>query len=962
MAEMSIKARVYVCIVIVLGAWVLLENLPLLPNRSEEWVLFVLLTVSAATAQLFPVNTPKNQAYELTLVFVFAALLLLPPGALVLLIVLAFIPEWARAGKPWYIQLFNISIYLLQAHVAGALYRWVGGSASGVLGEAAGLIAAVLAAGLFAFVNHLLLALLLRMARKRTWRETGLFELDYFLIDATLACLGAIATLLWESAPWQLVLLGAPLFLIYRALNTPNLQEAARSDPKTGLYNAKHFNQVLREEFPRAVRFGRPLAIIMADLDLLRDINNSCGHLAGDAVIKGVADIIRRELRDYDIAARFGGEEFVMLLPETSTDQALAVAERLREQVEAARFPVATSVEPIRATLSLGVASYPADGARPEDVIHQADLAVSYAKLNGRNRACAPSLESRAQGIAMVSHRNPDATVWVGSPRSALADRRRSSSETDMWEDGPEDAGRAGQTAQEPGAGSEGIGGGEEGSARRTEGTNRSFAARGRRRNWRRERSSDLALPVALYIAATTAVVLALWAVVRPWEADLDWLGMGVLALMTVGTQSLAIEIYGRGRISTSAVVIMAGGMIFGMPAALFLASVVPVTVWVWNRSPLHRVLFDAGATTLAAAATVIVYEQIAARIPGGALIPLAALAVVAALVYYLVNVGLISAAIGLSEGRSPFEVWDEKFRWLPLHYEVFGLLALLIALAYQALAIYGLISFLVPPVMLRYVMKQYMDHTERNVAELKRVNEELVAARDELVSTLDELRATYDNTLEALSAALDSRDTETEGHSRRVVEYTAAIARELALTGREIRGLLNGALLHDVGKIGIPDAILAKRGPLTSAEWDKMKTHPEQGYRMLERVGFLADALPVIRYHHERFDGSGYPDGLQGEQIPLGARIFAVADSFDAMTSDRPYRPGCSPEVALAEIARCSGSQFDPEVVDAILRVGVGELARVIGRSDRVTSAKDVAGPAVREPIRHPRLAVVPA
>ncbi len=405
MGEMSPRAKVYLWTVIGLGAALLLGSLPLLPESGDQWLIFALLTLSGAAAQLFPVVTPKNQSYELTPIVVFAALILLPPGALALLIVLVFIPEWVKARKPWYIQLFNISIYLVQTSLARSLYLWVGATLFTSLREAAGLIAAVLAAGLFTALNHLLLALVLHLARGRGWRETRLFELEYFLTDGTLACTGAIAAFLWQVDSWGAVLVTAPLFLIYRALNHPNLQELARTDPKTGLYNVKHFGQVLKEEFRRAARFGRPLAIIMADLDLLRNINNSYGHLAGDVVITGVADILKRELREYDVAARFGGEEFVVLLPETDTEHALVVAERVRRAVEVARFSVTTNVEPIRATVSLGVASYPADGSTPEEIIHQADLAIYHSKLCGRNRACASSPESRARGAAVAGHR-----------------------------------------------------------------------------------------------------------------------------------------------------------------------------------------------------------------------------------------------------------------------------------------------------------------------------------------------------------------------------------------------------------------------------------------------------------------------------------------------------------------------------------------------------------------------------
>jgi putative nucleotidyltransferase with HDIG domain len=171
---------------------------------------------------------------------------------------------------------------------------------------------------------------------------------------------------------------------------------------------------------------------------------------------------------------------------------------------------------------------------------------------------------------------------------------------------------------------------------------------------------------------------------------------------------------------------------------------------------------------------------------------------------------------------------------------------------------------------------------------------------------------------------ALDFRDNETQGHSLRVVEYTIRIAESMGIVEPEMGWIRRGALLHDVGKIGVPDAILRKPGKLSDDEWLEMRKHPEHGYEMLRHIRFLAPALDIVLCHQERYDGSGYPRGLKGEDIPLGARIFAVVDCFDAMTSDRPYRAALPIEAARDEIRRFSGSQFDPEVATAFLEVPV--------------------------------------
>lgn len=191
-----------------------------------------------------------------------------------------------------------------------------------------------------------------------------------------------------------------------------------------------------------------------------------------------------------------------------------------------------------------------------------------------------------------------------------------------------------------------------------------------------------------------------------------------------------------------------------------------------------------------------------------------------------------------------------------------------------------------------------------------------------ELEQALALVEATYDSTLNALTAALDYRDNETEGHSQRVTLYAVRLARELGLQGRDLVDLTRGALLHDVGKIGIPDAVLRKPGALAPEEWVLMRRHPVMGYEMLKEIEFLRSALPVVLHHHERFDGTGYPTGLAAGEIPLAARIFAVCDTLDAILSDRPYRAARSVAEARAEFVRCSGTQFDPAVVEAFLKV----------------------------------------
>jgi putative nucleotidyltransferase with HDIG domain len=210
------------------------------------------------------------------------------------------------------------------------------------------------------------------------------------------------------------------------------------------------------------------------------------------------------------------------------------------------------------------------------------------------------------------------------------------------------------------------------------------------------------------------------------------------------------------------------------------------------------------------------------------------------------------------------------------------------------------------------------------------RSSRQIVSQSQALAAALGETDRTYDRTLQALSNALDVRDSETEGHSRRVVEYMELIIAQLPVPSAQLPTLRRGALLHDIGKIGVPDNVLRKPAALSEAEWTLMKRHPEHGARIISQIPFLEDVSRIVRHHHERWDGAGYPDRLAGEAIPLGARIFAVGDSFDAMTSDRPYRRAMSVEDARAEITRCRATQFDPLVVDAFMLIPLDLLIAI--------------------------------
>ncbi|MFL5918219.1 MAG: diguanylate cyclase [Gaiellaceae bacterium] len=877
------NARIYFGIVALAAAAVTIPFLPRLQS-TDQWVAFLILGSAAATARLFVVRTPADQAYHTDIVFLIPAALILPPELLVLVAVVQMVPEWLKMRYRWYLQTFNIFDYLLAAMAAWFVGRVLLLEHTGIGNGALRLsIAGLAACVVFVAVNHLLLAVMLRLARGFSLRETGLFDAEYLATDLVLAALGVAVYAFWESNPWLVPFALTPLFLIHRSLSVPALQAEARVDPKTGLFNARHFAAALAEEIGRAERFERPMSLIMADLDLLRDINNSYGHLAGDAVLKGIAEVFRAQLRHYDVPARFGGEEFSILLPETPPEQAMEIAERIRRAVAQRPFDVETSSEPIRATVSIGVAGYPKDGTDANELIHQADLAVYRAKLQGRNRVLGASSEP----------------LLVPTDRTARL--------IAVPEDGDHHAPIAGAVSVQPK---------EE---RRTEPRHpRPHALHGPRfLSLDRRLSLTVGLVTALGVSAGVLGLMLTWT-----SKDLIGLLM-VLLLVGVG-QALALEAdEGAAVLSVSAVGCLAASSLFGWRAALPLAITSVAVDWSARRQPLHNVLFNVGALTLASLTAASIFK-LADYFPEGTehRLAVAALGLLAGAGYFVVNMGLVSLALALQGHERWWSVFREQFAWLLPHYVVYGFIGGVMALAYEAVKLLALAVFAVPLLLMRKTQEAYLKHTHRSAQKLRQAAETIQSQNVSLETANKLLKERSTAAMESLSATVDARDSYTAGHSRRVQQLALAIGRELGLSQAELDLLGHAALFHDIGKLAIPDAILLKPASLTPDEWSLMQRHAEEGARIIDRLGFLNDAVPAIRHHHERFDGTGYPDRLGGEDIPLGARIIHVADALDSMLTTRIYRAARPAAEALHELRGSAGTQFCPRCVSALERI----------------------------------------
>lgn len=381
LGNLTPAAAAYLVTIMVVAAATAIPVLSQLRPGTAHWWTFALLLALAAFAQLFIVEKPGAQSYRTAIVFIIAATILLPAQFVVLLSALHYVPSWFRHKKKNFVRAFNVANTLLAALLAWAAYHAIRGA-----GDLRYLAAGVAACTVFVAVVHVLLALMLRFASGARLTETGLFSFESLSTDFALAALGAGVAVAWLANPWSIAFVVTPLLLIHRSLHVPQLQEEAKVDPKTGLLNAREFESSLEDEIARAERTGAPLSVLMTDLDFLRNINNTYGHLAGDAVIRGIAGVIRGQLRRYDIASRFGGEEFSVLLPATPPEMAVEIAERIRRAVEAARFEDETVDEPLSATLSIGVAGFPRDAKDSKGLVHAADIAVYQAKAGGRNR------------------------------------------------------------------------------------------------------------------------------------------------------------------------------------------------------------------------------------------------------------------------------------------------------------------------------------------------------------------------------------------------------------------------------------------------------------------------------------------------------------------------------------------------------------------------------------------------
>jgi putative nucleotidyltransferase with HDIG domain len=303
--------------------------------------------------------------------------------------------------------------------------------------------------------------------------------------------------------------------------------------------------------------------------------------------------------------------------------------------------------------------------------------------------------------------------------------------------------------------------------------------------------------------------------------------------------------------------------------------------------------------------------------VPPGAFVPTMLAVAVSAAVYFAVNSMLTATVITLTSNSRFVDVWTQNFAWMPVNYLATAVNGAALALAYQSLGIIGVIVFVLPLGVAWYSFKLYMMKS----TQLRDRNRELVTVNESLQRTSDRLEASHVSVIAALLGSLAAKERSAPGHSAATMQHALAVARSLGLGPDEVAAVNLGALFHDIGKIGIPEHILQKPSALTHEEWAEMKTHPVIGANLIGEVPNLEKIRPIVLAHHEHYDGTGYPNGLKGDEIPLPAQIISVADTYEAVTSTRPYRPALGHNEAVAELRRVAGSQLNPIVVEAFIR-----------------------------------------
>ena len=405
-------------------------------------------------------------------------------------------------------------------------------------------------------------------------------------------------------------------------------------------------------------------------------------------------------------------------------------------------------------------------------------------------------------------------------------------------------------------------------------------------------------LPVKLkiYIGVITASAIALFIYLIPSLLSLSdiWLVLIFFLAISVFAEFIPVDLPMAGSITIGFPVDFVIILVYGPALAMLITAISAIiSEALEKKTSWYKIIFNTSQYALSVGVAGLTYQYVGGVVGFQNFFKFALPAALCALSYCVVNSTLVTMVISLSQETRITTVWRVNIKEMIPSYLAEAPIGFIMAIVYVDVGIIGILLFFLPLLLARRSFELYT-----------------------------KMRKVYLDTIRALAAAIDAKDPYTKGHSERVAKMSLIIAQELNLSGREIENIEYTALLHDIGKIGIADNILGKVSSLTNKEFDKIKEHTVMGAKIIEPVDFLKNSYKSIYHHHEKYNGKGYPDGLKSEDIPLLARIIAVADAYDAMGSDRPYRKKLNKDKILKELKDQSGKQFDPEVVKVLISV----------------------------------------
>ena len=403
-------------------------------------------------------------------------------------------------------------------------------------------------------------------------------------------------------------------------------------------------------------------------------------------------------------------------------------------------------------------------------------------------------------------------------------------------------------------------------------------------------------LKLKVYIGAVTGLAIALFIYLASslsLTTDMWWVLTFFIILCTIA-EFMPVELPVGGDVTIGFPIDFVVILVYGPAAAIIVTSFgVSIGEIIEGKTRWYKIVFNMAQYTLSAGIAGMVYQGLGGVVGAVNLTNYIVPAAICAIIYFLINSNLFMIVVSLAEEIPILSVWKKRIKGTVATYIALVPMGFVMAMVYVSVGIWGIILFFFPLFLARRSFELYT-----------------------------KMRKMYLETIRALAAAIDAKDPYTKGHSERVAETSVALAQELNLSGRDIENIEYTALLHDIGKIGIADNILGKNSSLTDKEFDKIKEHPVMGAKIVEPVDFLKNSYEAIYHHHEKYNGAGYPDGLKEKDIPLLSRIIAVADAYDAMGSDRPYRKKLSKDKILKELKDQAGKQFDPEIVKVLISV----------------------------------------